>query len=41
MKNLFVSNMSFQTTESDLTALFKGFGQQAFSIRQLRRSGRI
>ena len=26
MKNLFVGNMSFQTTESDLTALFKGFG---------------
>ena len=27
MKNLFVGNMNFQTTESDLTALFKGFGQ--------------
>jgi RNA recognition motif-containing protein len=27
MKNLFVGNMSFQTTESDLTALFRGFGQ--------------
>ena len=27
MKNLFVGNMSFQTTESDLTWLFKGFGQ--------------
>ena len=27
MKNLFVGNMSFQTTESDLTALFNGFGQ--------------
>ena len=27
MKNLFVGNLSFQTTESDLTALFKGFGQ--------------
>ena len=27
MKKLFVGNMSFQTTESDLTALFKGFGQ--------------
>ncbi|MFZ0963847.1 MAG: RNA-binding protein [Terriglobia bacterium] len=27
MKNLFVGNMSFQTTESDLTELFQGFGQ--------------
>lgn len=27
MKNLFVGNMSFQTTESDLNALFKSFGQ--------------
>jgi len=27
MKNLFVGNMSFKTTESDLTALFKPFGQ--------------
>src|SRR5580698_9699040 len=27
MKNLFVGNMSFQTTESDLTELFKGFGE--------------
>jgi len=27
MKNLFVGNMSFQTTESELTALFQEFGQ--------------
>ena len=27
MKNLFVGNMSFQTTESELTALFKGIGE--------------
>jgi cold-inducible RNA-binding protein len=27
MKNLFVGNMSFQTTEADLSALFKPFGQ--------------
>ena len=27
MKNLFVGNMSFQTTEADLNALFKPFGQ--------------
>jgi len=27
MKSLFVGNMSFQTTESDLNALFKSFGQ--------------
>ena len=27
MKNLYVGNMSFQTTESDLTELFKAFGQ--------------
>ena len=29
MKNLFVGNMSFQTTESDLKALFEPFGQVA------------
>lgn len=27
MKNLFVGNMSFQTTEDDLMALFQPFGQ--------------
>ena len=27
MKNLFVGNMSFQTTEADLNTLFKPFGQ--------------
>ena len=27
MKNLYVGNLSFQTTESDLTELFKAFGQ--------------
>lgn len=27
MKNLFVGNMSFRTTEGDLNALFKPFGQ--------------
>jgi RNA recognition motif-containing protein len=27
MKNLFVGNMSFQTTEADIRALFESFGQ--------------
>ena len=27
MKSIFVGNLSFQTTESDLTELFKGFGE--------------
>jgi len=27
MKNLFIGNMSFQTTENDLSELFKPFGQ--------------
>jgi cold-inducible RNA-binding protein len=29
MKNLFVGNMAFQTTEADLKALFEPFGQVA------------
>src|SRR3972149_1638174 len=29
MRNLFVGNLSFQTTESDLTALFEPFGEIA------------
>jgi len=29
MKNLFVGNMTFQTTEADLKALFEPFGQVA------------
>jgi cold-inducible RNA-binding protein len=29
MKNLFIGNLSFQTTESDLRALFEPFGQLA------------
>ena len=29
MKNLFVGNMSFQTTETELGELFKAFGQVA------------
>jgi len=27
MKNIFVGNLNFQTTEADLTALFQPFGQ--------------
>jgi len=27
MKNLFVGNLSFETTESELSVLFKGFGE--------------
>lgn len=27
MKNLFVGNLNFRTTEDELTALFQGFGQ--------------
>ena len=29
MKNIFVGNISFQTTESDLTSLFQPFGEIA------------
>ena len=38
MKNLFVGNMSFQTTESDLATLFKGSGRlHGFTYRQIGR----
>ncbi len=41
MKNLFVGNMSFQTTESDLRALFEPFGQIArVHIAMDRETGR-
>jgi cold-inducible RNA-binding protein len=41
MKNLFVGNMSFQTTESDLRALFEPFGQVArVHIAMDRETGR-
>jgi RNA recognition motif-containing protein len=41
MKNLFVGNMSFQTTESDLRALFEPFGQVArVHIATDRETGR-
>jgi cold-inducible RNA-binding protein len=41
MKNLFVGNMSFQTTESDLRALFEPFGQIArVHIATDRETGR-
>src|ERR1700686_5444411 len=40
MKNLFVGNMSFQTTESDLQELFKPFGQfTSIHIVQDRETG--
>ena len=42
MKNLFVGNMSFQTTESDLRALFEPFGEisrvQVMTDRETGRS---
>jgi RNA recognition motif-containing protein len=41
MKNLFVGNMSFQTTESDLQELFKPFGQIArVHVAMDRETGR-
>jgi cold-inducible RNA-binding protein len=41
MKNLFVGNMSFQTTESDLRTLFEAFGQIArVHIAMDRETGR-
>lgn len=41
MKNLFVGNMSFQTTEADLRALFEPFGQiSRVHIAMDRETGR-
>src|SRR5579859_1912776 len=41
MKNLFVGNMSFQTTEGDLRAIFEPFGQVArVHIAMDRETGR-
>ena len=41
MKNLFVGNMSFQTTESELRALFEQFGQiTRVHIAKDRETGR-
>ena len=41
MKNLFIGNMSFQTTESDLRALFEPFGQLSrVHIAMDRETGR-
>jgi RNA recognition motif-containing protein len=41
MKSLFVGNMSFQTTESDLNALFKPFGQVGrINVVKDRETGR-
>ncbi len=42
MKNLFVGNMSFQTTESDLRALFEPFGQiTRVHLATDRETGRV
>ncbi|MGA8036131.1 MAG: RNA-binding protein [Candidatus Acidiferrales bacterium] len=41
MKNLFVGNLNFQTSESELTDLFKGFGQVSrVHIAMDRETGR-
>ena len=41
MKSLFVGNLSFQTTESDLTALFKAFGEVTrVQVAKDRETGR-
>ena len=41
MKSVFVGNMSFQTTEADLTALFQPFGQTGrIHIATDRETGR-
>ena len=41
MKSLFVGNLSFQTTESDLTTLFKGFGEvKRVQVATDRETGR-
>ncbi|MGC2330145.1 MAG: RNA-binding protein, partial [Candidatus Acidiferrales bacterium] len=41
MKNLFVGNMSFQTTESELSELFRAFGQVSrVHIAMDRETGR-
>jgi cold-inducible RNA-binding protein len=41
MKNLFVGNMSFQTTESELSELFKAFGRVSrVHIAMERETGR-